>query len=52
MIYFVRVLTHSKKGFKTLKRFKTYEKAKEYFNECCKENPGAGYFIQHEEGVN
>ncbi len=49
MTYYVKVLTNTKKGFKTVKKFKSYDKAKELFDALCKEKPGAGHFIYQEE---
>jgi hypothetical protein len=47
-MYSVKVLTHTKKGSKIIKRFKTYDKAKVLFNQLCNEQPGVGYFIKEE----
>jgi hypothetical protein len=44
-MYLVKILTKTKKGSKIIKRFKSYDKAKELFNTLCTEKPGAGYFI-------
>jgi pentatricopeptide repeat protein len=48
-MYQVKVLTNNKRGSKILKKFKSYDKAKEYYNKMCEENVGAGHFIYNNE---
>jgi predicted DNA-binding WGR domain protein len=47
-MYSVRVLTNNKKGYKIIKKFKTYEKAKQLFNKLITEDAGRGYFTYNE----
>lgn len=47
-MYSVKVLTKTKKGSKILKKFKDYDKAKEYHNSMIEKDAGAGYFIYNE----
>lgn len=44
-MYIVKALTNNKKGSKIIKKCISYDKAKELFDNLCKENDGAGYFI-------
>jgi hypothetical protein len=44
----VGCLTTKGKGFKILKRFTTYEKAKVYFEKMKIEKPGQGYYLMEE----
>jgi len=49
MIYKVNCLTSKGKGYKTLKKFKSHDKAKNYFEKMKIEIPGQGYYILKEE---
>jgi superoxide dismutase len=48
-MYSVKVLTNTNKHSKIIKKFKSYDKAKEFFNKKCEEKPGAGWFIYKED---